>query len=83
LRRRCFVKDWSLFNYDYDSEAEWEDEEEGEDLLQSDDGSDNAPDELQYDDFFRRDEDLGSDAVCAYVRDTCSSHMQLMLMAGE
>jgi chromatin assembly factor 1 subunit A len=61
--RRPDKKDEELFNYDYDSEAEWEEEEEGEDLGESEDGDEEPADDLVYDDFFCKDDDLGSDAV--------------------
>ena len=60
--RKLNTKDCELFNYEYDSEAEWEEEEEGEDLGESD-GGDEEPDDIVYDDFFCKDDDLGSDAV--------------------
>jgi hypothetical protein len=49
-----------------DSADEWEDEDVGEDIGDSgeeDEGSEaNEPDELVFDDFFRHDDDFGSDA---------------------
>lgn len=46
-------------NYDYDSEAEWEEEDpEGEDIIVSDNEDDAEGDELVYDDFFRPDNEL-------------------------
>jgi hypothetical protein len=33
--RRPFVKDTATFNYDFDSEGEWQDEDEGESILES------------------------------------------------
>ena len=64
-------KDYELFNYDTDSEAGWdEEEEEGEDLGESD-GGDEEPDDIVYDDFFCKDDDLGSDAVRSLVNMNC------------
>lgn len=66
--RKPLSKDDNLFNYDYDSEAEWEAEEEGEDIENSDggdeelDGGDQVVDDLEYDEFFLKDNDFGSDA---------------------
>lgn len=64
--RRPLVKDTSLRNYDVDSAEEWEDEDAGEDIVDSgdeDEGSEaNEPDELVFDEFFRHDDDFGSDA---------------------
>jgi hypothetical protein len=64
--RRPFAKDVSLRNYDVDSADEWEDEDVGEDIGDSgeeDEGSEaNEPDELVFDEFFRHDDDFGSDA---------------------
>lgn len=47
-------------NYDYDSEAEWEEEDpEGEDIIVSDNEDDvEGGDEIVYDDFFRPDNEL-------------------------
>jgi len=71
--RKPFYKDSSLFNYDVDSEEDWSEEEEGEDIEMSD-GDDDEKDELDeedrgtnanelmYDDFFLQDNDFGSDA---------------------
>lgn len=64
--RTFFKKDESLRNYDIDSAEEWEDDEEvGEDIIDSEDDNDgeepNEPNELVYDDFFRHDDDFGSD----------------------
>jgi hypothetical protein len=67
VRGRTFNKrDEELRNYDVDSAEEWEDDEEvGEDIIDSDDDKDpdepNEPNELVYDDFFRHDDDFGSD----------------------
>lgn len=65
--RTFFKKDEALRNYDVDSAEEWDDEEEvGEDIIDSDDDNDcdehNEPNELVYDEFFRHDDDFGSDA---------------------
>jgi hypothetical protein len=64
--RRPFAKDTLLRNYDVDSAEEWEDEDAGEDICDSgeeDEGSEaNEPDELVFDEFFRHDDDFGSDA---------------------
>ena len=53
-------------NYDYDSEAEWEEEEDdGEDIMESDEedkkekGGEDS--ELEYDEMFCKDDDFGSD----------------------
>lgn len=61
--RNPFSKDANLFNYDYDSEAEWEAEgDDGEDIEDSDgDEESNGGDDLEYDDFLLRDNDFGSD----------------------
>lgn len=61
--KRPLHRDEEVFNYEYDSEAEWEEEEEGEDLGESDDGDEEPADDLVYDEFFCKDDDLGSDAV--------------------
>jgi hypothetical protein len=56
--RRPFAKD-PLLNYEYDSEAEWEEEDpEGEDIALSDNEEDAEGDEIIYDDFFRPDNEL-------------------------
>lgn len=63
--RSPFNQDHALLNYDYDSEEEWEEELEGEDIGDSENDSDNdgnEGNELEYDEFFRRDNDFGSDA---------------------
>jgi hypothetical protein len=64
--RRPFAQDAELLNYEYDSEAEWEaEEEDGEDIENSVVGSDEEGgegDDLQYDEFFLKDNDFGSDA---------------------
>lgn len=63
--RKPFAQDPELFNYDYDSEAEWEaEEEDGEDIENSIGSDDEAGegDDLQYDEFFLKDNDFGSDA---------------------
>ena len=64
--RRPFGKDDELLNYDYDSEAEWEEEEDdGEDIMESDEedkkekGGEDS--ELEYDEMFCKDDDFGSD----------------------
>lgn len=59
--RRPFEQDSDKLNYEYDSEAEWEEEEEGEDIANSEDNSDDEGDELEYDEFFVQDNDFGSD----------------------
>jgi hypothetical protein len=65
--RAPFRQDNSLLDYEYDSEADWESEEEGDDVLvsgnedESDDGASGNGDELEYDDMFRHDDDFGSD----------------------
>lgn len=60
--RRPLTRDEEMFNYEYDSEAEWEEEEEGEDIGDnSGDEEEDGDNELQYDDFFCRDNDYGSD----------------------
>lgn len=69
--RRPFYCDEEIFNYDYDSEADWdeEDEKDGEDIAMSD-GEDSEqegetgagyPDGTEYDEFYRPDSDYGSD----------------------
>lgn len=56
--RRPFLKD-PVINYDYDSEAEWEEEDpEGEDIAVSDNEVDDEGDEIIYDDFFCRDNEV-------------------------
>lgn len=63
--RNPFGRDDELLNYDVDSEEEWDpDEADGEDIGNSDDDHDEDEEgnELMYDDFFRRDNDFGSDA---------------------
>ena len=60
--RRPFAKDFSVVNYDFDSDDEWESDAEGEDIADSDDEEDADGNELEYDDFFRHDNDFGSDA---------------------
>jgi len=60
--RRPFAKDADMFNYDYDSEADWEEEEPGEDIADSDGEEDADDNELEYNEFFLRDNDYGSDA---------------------
>ena len=60
--RRPFSRDNELINYEYDSEGEWEEEEvEGEDIAESDEEEEEGGNELEYDDFFRQDNDFGSD----------------------
>lgn len=64
--RRPFAQDEEMLRYDYDSEEEWEEEGEGEDIAMSDGSRDEEDDEeggneLEYDDFFRHDNDFGSD----------------------
>ena len=67
--RAPFRKDEEVFNYEYDSEADWDEEEEGgEDICDSDGGEDSEEEELNgeegdlvYDDFTRADDDYGSD----------------------
>ena len=55
--RRPFHKDWSLFNYDYDSEASWEAALEDDESIKSDDSDDcdssqkGRQDDYEYDDF--------------------------------
>ena len=58
--RRPFEKDHELLNYDFDSEGEWE-EDDGEDIEDSDGDDEEGANELEYDDFFRHDDDFGSD----------------------
>ena len=58
--RRPFQQDHELLNYDFDSEAEWE-EDDGEDIEDSDGDDEEGANELEYDDFFRHDDDFGSD----------------------
>lgn len=60
--RRPFAQDFKLLNYDYDSEEEWEEVDEGEDIADSDgEEEEEGGNELEYDEFFRRDNDYGSD----------------------
>jgi hypothetical protein len=60
--RNPTAQDHELLNYDYDSEAEWEEEEaDGEDIAASDNEDDGEPDDLEYDEFFVRDNDFGID----------------------
>ena len=60
--RRPFAKDVELLNYEYDSEEDWEEEVEGEDLNDTDEEEEEGGgNELVYDDFFCRDDDYGSD----------------------
>jgi hypothetical protein len=59
--RRPFFKDSALFNYDYDSEAEWEEESVGEDIVESVNEEEEGGNELEFDDFLLHDNDLGSD----------------------
>ncbi len=70
--RRPFAKDHEHLNYDYDSEEEWEEEVEGEDIGESDnedeeeelldeEGKKVIGNDIIYDDFFRQDNDFGSD----------------------
>ena len=58
--RRPFEQDHELLNYDFDSEGEWE-EDDGEDIEDSDGDDEEGANELEYDDFFRHDDDFGSD----------------------
>jgi hypothetical protein len=60
--RRPLAKDTELLNYEYDSEEDWEEEVEGEDLNDTDEEEEDGANELEYDDFFCRDDDFGSDA---------------------
>jgi hypothetical protein len=61
--RRPLAKDTELLNYEYDSEEDWEEEVEGEDLNETDEEEEEpGANELEYDDFFCRDDDYGSDA---------------------
>ncbi|KAJ1406788.1 chromatin assembly factor 1 subunit A-domain-containing protein [Ochromonadaceae sp. CCMP2298] len=68
--RNPFAKDTSLLNYDYDSEEEWEDDVEGDDLDDSDEMEEDeeAGDWLVYDDFCCED-DYRSDGD----QDACTS----------
>lgn len=62
--RRPLARDTELLNYEYDSEEDWEEEVEGEDLNETDEEGEEEEggNELEYDDFFCRDDDYGSDA---------------------
>ena len=60
--RRPLARDTELLNYEYDSEEDWEEEVEGEDLNETDEEEEAGGNELEYDDFFCRDDDYGSDA---------------------
>jgi hypothetical protein len=60
--RRPRAKYTALLNYEYDSEEDWEEEVEGEDLNDTDEEEEDGANELEYDDFFCRDDDFGSDA---------------------
>mmetsp|Transcript_23444 Transcript_23444/g.52620 ORF Transcript_23444/g.52620 Transcript_23444/m.52620 type:complete len:192 (+) Transcript_23444:1906-2481(+) len=58
---RPLSKDTELLNYDNDSGEDWE-EVEGEDLNNSDEEEEvEGGNEVEYDDFFCRDDDYGSD----------------------
>jgi hypothetical protein len=72
--RRPFAKD-PLLNYDYDSEAEWEEEDpEGEDIALSDNEEDGEGDEIVYDDFFRPDNEIDDpDGDADAVAPSCES----------
>jgi hypothetical protein len=59
--RRPLGQDHRQLNYDYDSEEEWEEADEGEDIADSDGEEEEGDNELEYNDFFRRDNDYGSD----------------------
>lgn len=59
--RRPFGQDFKQLNYDYDSEEEWEEADEGEDIMDSEGEEEEGDNELEYNDFFRRDNDYGSD----------------------
>ena len=61
--RRPFHRDEERLNYEQDSEAEWEEEEEaGEDIGLSDEEEDGCEDnDLVYDEFFKRDDEETSD----------------------
>jgi len=59
--RKPFGQDHKQLNYDYDSEEEWEEQEEGEDIADSAGEEEEGGNDLEYDDFFRRDNDYGSD----------------------
>lgn len=71
--RRPLAKDEALLDYDYDSEAEWEeaDEDPGEELASGDEEEEGAGpevDDLDYDDgWLRHDDDMGS---CAESSDS-------------
>ena len=60
--RTPFGQDHTLINYDFESDEEWDSDAEGEDIADSDGEEENEGNELEFDDFFRRDDDFGSDA---------------------
>ena len=60
--RRPFVEDHNAVNYDYDSEDDYDDDADGEDIAESEDEDDEGGNDLEYDEFFRHDNDFGSDA---------------------
>jgi chromatin assembly factor 1 subunit A len=68
-RRPCSIK-VDVLNYDYDSEAEWEEPEEGEDIIGDDDDDDSDEGDDDMDGFI---DDDGNAALAArrpaYVRD--------------
>lgn len=59
--RRPLAKDHRLFDYEYDSECDWEEESEGEDIAESINEEDEGGNELEFDEFCLRDNDFGSD----------------------
>jgi hypothetical protein len=59
--RKPFGQDFKQLNYDYESEEEWEEQEEGEDIGDSAGEEEEGDNELEYNEFFRHDDDYGSD----------------------
>ena len=60
--RRPFEHDHNMVNYDYDSEDEYDEEADGEDIMESDGEDEEGGNDLEFDEFFRHDNDFGSDA---------------------
>ena len=59
--RRPLAKDHRIFDYDYDSECDWEEESEGEDIAESVNEEEEGGNELEFDEFCLHDNDFGSD----------------------
>jgi len=60
--RRPFEQDHNAVNYDYDSEDDYDEEADGEDIGDSENEEEEGGNDLEYDEFFRQDNDFGSDA---------------------